>query len=163
VRTVEAAEALRLLGTLGGAETDPPGQPLATRALAASLEREDAVRQRGSVMGFVERPPRGVPGLLTLEWEALTFAPDDGGEGAPARWPLAEIRGLQVASGALQVQVGKYLPHREFQLVDASPLRWETLLQRRISRLWRELGWGRVVEFQPRVLVDMGPAGGWDP
>jgi hypothetical protein len=155
-RIVEAPGVLDLIGALGGAETDPPGAPLRTPVRAREIPPETPLWAGGELLGFVERPGRGRRGTLTAERDALIFAPD--GAGAPSRWPLLALRSLQVASKSLQIKPSRYHPFMNFQLLDASPLRWARLLQGRIAQAWAGAGWGDIVEFQPRMVsTERGP------
>jgi hypothetical protein len=153
-RIVDAPGVLGLIEALGGAETDPPGAPLSTRVRAREIPPETPLWAGGELVGFVERPGRGRLGTLTAERDALTFTED--GAGAPSLWPLTALRSLQVASKSLQVQPSRRHPFMNFQLLDASPLRWARLLQTRIAQAWAGEGWGDIVEFQPRIVSGEG-------
>ena len=127
-------------------------------------EGHDVIRWRGEVLGFAERISWKGEGLIRLEGELLTFTPDEHGaavrsrraepEGRVERFSciLADIRGVQISSGAVQVTLeGDRL--YQFEFVDDSAKRWEDLLCLALRRLYSESG-RCVIEFKPRVVTE---------
>jgi len=120
-----------------------------TVAVARFVVGFEPVRARGHYLGRVERFGPAVQGTLVLTGEALTFAPADG----PAhRWPLETVTAVQPSSSGLQIRVrgGTVVL---FRFPEASVRLWEETIQAALRRLYRSMGWGDIVEFQPRISI----------
>lgn len=111
---------------------------------------EEALRYRGSLLGFAERLEGGRREALRVTDEALELV---GREGGPhSHWNLMDLRAVQSSSSSLQVYTAtRELVH--FRFLDDSPYRWEELLHELLRRAYRESGRGEIVEFQPRIAV----------
>jgi 1-acyl-sn-glycerol-3-phosphate acyltransferase len=158
-RSVVASELAEAIAAFGG----PMSRALqedgriryAAKARARRSGREDPVYHAGALLGFSEQRGEAVDGELTALDEAVRFTPDDG---APREWTYLEISSLQASSSSVQIASddGSVV---QFKFPEDSSRRWEDLLRGLISRAWEGAGRGRVVEFQPRVLVRPHSAG----
>lgn len=124
--------------------------PINLRGSAILREAEDAwpLKEGSRLLGFVERFGEKIQGTVTLDAQAVRFAPDDGG---PERvWPLLDVTAVQPASSALQLKVaGQHVVTLRF--IDSSVRLWEQRIQEGLRRAFRAAGRGDIVEFQPRV------------
>ena len=117
------------------------------------VEGHDVIRWRGEVLGFSERISWKGRGLIRLEGEALTFAPDpaSGRKVEEFSCLLGDIRGVQISSRALQVTLDGGRMY-QFQFVDDSPKRWEDLVCLALTRLYGRNG-QCITEFKPRITA----------
>ena len=119
-------------------------------------KEETPFRFRGELLGFAETLGAGVPGVLEITDEALTFSPTgapeshSGSEELGRSWPLLDIRAVQTSSSSLQIspREGGLVQFR-FRL--DSPRRWEELLHLVLREAYRGAGLGEITEFQPRI------------
>lgn len=146
-RSLHPARVLELLESLGGVETDPPGQRVEAAAVRHSHRGARPVRSGGAVVGWSERATSARPGRLWIDGTHLGF---DGDDGARSVWSLVQVRSVQLASKTLQVCPNRYSDTMSFELLTASPLRWEELLRRRIASTRTRT---RVLEYQPRIVT----------
>ncbi|MEX2527416.1 MAG: hypothetical protein WEA09_07240 [Gemmatimonadota bacterium] len=111
---------------------------------------ESVLHSRGQFLGFRERMADTETGRLILDPDKLCFQPSSGN--SDVVWALRDVRGVQIASSALQLYLAsRLLLH--FRFVDDSCRRWDELLRHAIQEVWRDEGWGEIVEFQPRISV----------
>lgn len=108
---------------------------------------EDPVRQRGELLGFVERRGPCHTGTLSLDDEALHF---ETVEGSKTRWSLLDLRALQGSSSSVQISPpeGGVVT---FRFERDSARRWEDRLRRALRAAWIAADRGEIVEFQPRI------------
>lgn len=124
--------------------------PIELRGAAILREAEDAwpLKEGRRLLGFVERFGEKIPGTVSLDAQAIRFAPDAGGGGRV--WPLLDVTAVQPASSALQLKVaGQHVVTLRF--IDSSVRLWEQRIQEGLRRAYRAAGRGEIVEFQPRV------------
>lgn len=154
VRRTALAELGRALERHGGPlprAKDPNGN-LAYEAPAVLrvARSEEPVYHEGQLLGFTEQFGPPVAGVLGIVPRELRFREAGG---APShRWELCNVRALQASSSAVQLSLpdsGVVL----FRFPEDSPRRWEALLAHALREVWRELGRGEIVEFQPRIRV----------
>lgn len=111
---------------------------------------EEPVYHEGQLLGFTEQFGPPVAGVLRVVPRELRFREPGG---APShRWALRDVRALQASSSSVQLSlpdVGVVL----FRFSEDSPRRWEALLGHALREVWRGLGRGEIVEFQPRIRV----------
>lgn len=122
-------------------------EDVSARVSLRDVARSWPLRERGELLGFVERFGPDIPGLLILTRDAIRFQPDTG----PTRvWPILDVTAVQPASSKLQLKVrGSEVVTLRF--VSGSVRLWEARIQQRLREAWRAAGWGEIVEFQPRV------------
>jgi hypothetical protein len=130
---------------------------------------EDAIRHDGELLGFAERLGAVREGLLRLNATHLRILPEPstvrrrpprtsgngagGGSGPGAAelvWALEDLQALQTSSSTVQFSPadgGVVL----LEFINDSPRRWEDLLRSALRKRWKALGWGMIVEFQPRL------------
>ena len=151
------AASIQALGGPGPRARDRQGRIRYEAEAEARVAGEEApFRFRGELLGFAERLGAGVPGVLEITDEALTFSPTvtseshSGSEGIGRSWPLLDIRAVQTSSSALQISPrdGGLVQFR-FRL--DSPRRWEELLHLALREAYRGAGLGEITEFQPRI------------
>jgi len=116
-------------------------------ARARFSNRQDPLRHRGRLLGFVERFGPPVKGTLRITPDLLRF---DARDRTSHEWPLGRIRALQAASSSVQITLDRAVLV-SFRLEDDSTRRWEELLSHALRQLWRREGRGEIVEFQPRI------------
>jgi len=143
----------------GGALVAPLRPIRESRARIKIATGQTPIRFQGQVLGFMETFGATREGLLRLEDDALIFQTDSGhatgGMHQPEvdRWPLDRILSVQASSSSVQITT------REKGLVsikvqDESIRLWELLIHRTIQEVWHARGWGRIVEFQPRIRAE---------
>jgi len=146
------------------------GEPRA-RVRCAPAVGFSPVRQDGRVLGFFERRGEWAAGELTLQAEALRFTPDGVGAGRDAgedaagaahgaeppgghlEWPLEHITAVQSSSRTLQIKP-RGAPVVSFRFEDASCRHWEQLIAAALQALYHRRGWGRIREYQPRIVAE---------
>ncbi len=148
-RTPEATDGP--VGKAAPSGGESPGVIRETRARVKIASRETDIRFQGRILGFMEVFGKTREGRLRLESEALVFRPDGGSE--EDRWPLYRILSVQASSSSVQITT------REAGLVsikvpDESIHLWELLIHRALQATWHARGWGRIVEFQPRIRAE---------
>ncbi len=123
------------------------------RIVFGRAEGHDVIRLRGEVLGFSERISWKGGGLIKLEGEALTFAPDQGAVGRVKEFSclLGDIRGILISSSALQVTLDGGRMY-QFEFVDDSSKRWEDLVCLALTRLYARSG-QCITEFKPRITA----------
>ena len=123
------------------------------RIVFGKAEGHDVIRLRGEVLGFSERISWKGEGLIKLEGEALTFAPDptSGRKVEEFSCILSDIRGVLISSSALQVTLDGGRMY-QFEFVDDSSKRWEDLVCLALTRLYAR-GGQLITEFKPRITV----------
>lgn len=125
------------------------GEPLdghATLREADAVERP--VHRKRELLGFIERFGPPVRGVVTLTDDVVRFRSDDGT--IERSWPLAELTAVQPASSALQLKA-RDQPVVSFRFTSCSVRLWERRIQNALRRVYRDLGRGQIVEFQPRI------------
>ncbi|MHB1169762.1 MAG: hypothetical protein ACYC28_10840 [Longimicrobiales bacterium] len=132
-----------------GEPTNGDGTP-AAHVVLRDAETARPLREDGELLGFVEGFGPKIPGMLTLDEDALTFTPHDAG--ASRVWPILDVTAVQPASSKLQLKV-KGEPVVTLRFQDGSVRLWEARIQRALRRAWRAAGRGEIVEFQPRVSI----------
>lgn len=154
-REVPIGELVQKIEERGGpvpAASGPDGRiAYATRATAREADLESPVRFRGKVLGFVEQLGEGAVGQLSIDEEALRFAPD-AANADPKAWPLLGIRAVQSSSSSIQIsplEGGVIL----FRFESDSPVRWESLVKHTLQRAYDREGRGKIREFQPRIVI----------
>lgn len=163
---LELARALALpSGDDAAQETDSSGEPgpppaerrrpiRETRARVKIATDQTPIRFEGRILGFMEEFGPTRDGVLRLERDALTFQLDSArSTHGVDRWPLDQIRSVQSSSSSVQITT------RETGLVSIrvrgeSIRLWELLIHRAVQGIWNARGWGRIVEFQPRIRTD---------
>lgn len=108
---------------------------------------EEPLRDGGRLLGYVERPGRVQRGVLEVTERDLSFR---GAGVQELRWPLRDLRALQVSTRSLQIGI-RGLGTVQMTFLEASTFRWEELLQHVIREVWRSEGRGEITEFQPRI------------
>ncbi|TVR63882.1 MAG: hypothetical protein EA422_08535 [Gemmatimonadales bacterium] len=143
-------------GSASGAEVGShhpeSSQPIReTRAKLKLATGQTPIRFQGQVLGFMEEFGASREGLLRLEPEALSFQPD--ATRGEDRWPLDRIRSVQASSSSVQITT-----HERGLVsikVQGESIRlWELLIHQAIQAVWSARGWGRIVEFQPRIRAE---------
>jgi len=136
-------------GGQGGEAEAPGGAAIErTRVLFSLAVREDPIRYRGRLLGFVERFGPGLEGVLTLDSAQLQILLPSNPD--PQSWALEDLRSLQSSSSfiqftdTLETVVLLHFP-------DDSPRRWDEVLRAAIQTRWSTLGRGIITEFQPRI------------
>ena len=152
VEETSARAAIDAIERFGGAS---PATHHASRELSyetpvavAKVQRYEAVRWRGRLLGFWERFPEERPARLGLGDGGLTLTAIEQGSRV---WPWAEISALQVSSGAIQLDIRRDGLYQVQFLVD-SPKRWKELLEGGLRRFYAQRG-QTVIEFQPRIVT----------
>ncbi|NIP61026.1 MAG: hypothetical protein GWM92_21430 [Gemmatimonadetes bacterium] len=114
-------------------------------------EGEEAVRHGGDVWGFYERLGEPEGGLLRARNDALELE-SEGAETTRSRWNLLDLRAVQSSSSSVQIFTATgELVH--FRFLDDSPVRWEALLHAVLQDAYEREGKGRILEFQPRIVI----------
>jgi hypothetical protein len=148
---------IQALGGPGPRARDREGRIRYEAEVEVRVAREESpFRFRGELLGFAETLGVGVPGVLEITDEALTFSPSvtseshSGSEGIRGSWPLLDIRAVQTSSSALQIspREGGLV---QFRFRIDSPRRWEELLHMALREAYRRAGLGEITEFQPRI------------
>lgn len=138
-------------GPFPAARTEDGSIRYESEARVRRARGEGAVHYRGHLLGFAEKLEKGRTATLRLADDILEVT-ETGGEGVASRWNVLDLRAVQASSSSLQIYtVAGDLVH--FRFVDASPVRWEALLQGVLRRAYRKAGRGEIVEFQPRITV----------
>lgn len=148
-RTPEATDGPVGKAVPSGGES--PGVIRETRARVKIASGETDIRFQGRILGFMEVFGKTREGRLRLDSEALAFRPDGGGD--QDHWPLHRILSVQASSSSVQITT------RETGLVsikvpDESIHLWELLIHRALQATWHARGWGRILEFQPRIRAE---------
>jgi 1-acyl-sn-glycerol-3-phosphate acyltransferase len=154
--TAHSAQTSRI-GADGSAEgitsEGSPGRVI--RRAAVSLRAgagEGPIRFRGELLGFAERLTRARFAVLELTPSVLGLQ----GGAWGSRGALLDLRAVQASSSSLQVVLGDgTLFHVRFG--DDSPKHWEELLHVAVQEAYRAAGRGKILEFQPRIVVGEGP------
>ncbi len=166
VEEVDAAELCRRIDAHGGPITRATKEDgtlaYAARALVSWRRSEEAVRYRGALRGFSETMGPTAPGTISVDAETVAVeaetAPAAERRRTSSRWRLVDLRAVQAASSSLQLSLpGDRLVQLRF--LDDSSRRWETLMRQLIADAWARAGKGRVVEFQPRIVVRQSRGG----
>jgi hypothetical protein len=151
-RLLPASELVQ--GVIGAdGSTGPAGQgglPWEAEASMREATDQDPIRFRGELLGFVERFGPPSVGVLTLAEDSLRFRPK--GRGTIRNWPLGQMRAVQASSSSIQITLGRGRLV-SLRLAKDSTRRWELGLCEALRRHWVEQGWGRIIEFQPRIQV----------
>lgn len=141
-----AAEWTRTLGPAQIPEARPDGVILGPERVTVKTTRnQKALRFGGDLLGWVEVYGRSRRGTLTLCADGLLFQPDTG---ARIEWTPADLTGLQPASSALQLGLGRQMASVRFR--DASVRLWTRALSDLLRTYFHSLG-REVVELQPVV------------
>lgn len=126
---------------------DPEEDAHEAHVRARFADREEVIRYRGTLLGFVEHFARSRPGILRLDRRALRFSDKAGGV---RLWPLRDLRAVQTSSSVVQVSPPEG-GVAAFRFLDDSPRRWEDLLRAYLQDAWRAEGRGEIIEFQPHI------------
>lgn len=130
-----------------GSDAGPGEDSHETRVRARFADREEAIRYRGTLLGFVEHFGRWRPGTLRLDRQALRFS--DGASGVRL-WALRDLRAVQTSSSVVQISPPES-GVAAFRFLDDSPRRWEDLLRAYLQDTWKAEGRGEIIEFQPHI------------
>jgi hypothetical protein len=110
---------------------------------------EAPVYFRKRLLGFAESYGGSRSGVLEASDDVLRFRE---GDGPVFDWGLLDIRALQTSSSTVQI-TPRHGAMAQFRFVSDSPRRWEELICHLLSEAWLRAGRGRIVEFQPRIVV----------
>lgn len=143
------------LAELGPPVPPPPGADgviLGPEAVRVKFtRRQEPLRWRGQILGFVEIYEPAGRGTLTLAGDGLRL--DVAGE--IRRWDASAIRGVQPASSSIQLVLGREMASLKF--LEGSVRLWTAALTRFVRRHHSACG-REVIELQPFVRTRPGQA-----
>lgn len=91
------------------------------------------------------------PGRLEVWPERLILTLE--GPGGAEVWPLESLTAVQASSHTLQLN-RRGVPLASFAFLDDSIFLWEELLHAVLRAFYTRTGRGRIVEFQPRIVIE---------